>query len=339
VRPGLQRRRYANEAVGALLLIAVAILVASVLQGEIVHRWLNPPATLKIILPEQGLFGLSAGASVEILGTSAGQVTRIVIDPDQNFYAEAEINNDMRTFIRRDSVAFIRKQFGIAGAAYLEITRGGGEPLDWKFAVIQAKVDRAPTEDLGALITDLRERIVPIIDETGRAVTALADVATQLRAPDGPLNRVLADIGTVSRQLAEGQGTVGALIGDPQLAGELRRAVASATRAAGRVEGISRELETVAKNLGATSRSVSEQSAAIPRIVGNVDASLASLRDVTRDLSEASPTLPALLAQTQQTTLELERLLVQLRALWLLGGGDQPEQTPDPRLSPLEARP
>lgn len=339
MKRGLDRQRYANQAVGALLLVAVGALVAGVLEGGIVHRWLNPPATLKIILPEQGLFGLSAGASVEILGTAAGQITRIVIDPDQSFYAEAEISDDMRAFIRRDSQAYIRKQFGIAGAAYLEISRGSGEPLDWKFAVIEAKVDRAPTEDLGALITDLRERIVPIIDQTGRAVTALADVATQLRAPDGPLNQLLADVGSVSHQVAEGRGAVGALISDQRLASELRRGVASVTEAAGRVETISRELETVAKNLSTTSQSVSEQTTAIPRIVGNVDASMASLKGVSRDLSQATPTLPALLTQTQQTALELERLLVQLRSLWLLGGSGQPETDDAPRLSPLEARP
>ncbi|MFO1127415.1 MAG: MlaD family protein [Rhodospirillales bacterium] len=336
---GLDRRRYANEAVGALLLFAIAVLAVAVLQGGIVHRWLNPPATLKIILPEQGLFGLSAGAAVEILGTTAGQVTRIVIDPNQSFYAEAEISNDMRAFVRRDSAAFIRKQFGIAGAAYLEITRGSGEPLDWDFAVIQARVDRAPTEDLGALITDLRERIVPIIDQTGRAVTALADVATQLRAPDGPLNRVLADVGRITQQLAEGRGAVGALIGDERLAGETRRAVAQVSEAAGRVQTISRDLEQVARNLRTTSRSVSDQAEVVPRIVANVDASLASLKGVSRDLSQATPALPALLAQTQQTTLELEQLLAQLRSLWVLGGGGQPEGSADPRLSPLEARP
>lgn len=325
---GLDRRRYANEAVGALLLFAIAVLAVAVLQGGIVHRWLNPPATLKIILPEQGLFGLSAGAAVEILGTTAGQVTRIVIDPNQSFYAEAEISNDMRAFVRRDSAAFIRKQFGIAGAAYLEITRGSGEPLDWDFAVIQARVDRAPTEDLGALITDLRERIVPIIDQTGRAVTALADVATQLRAPDGPLNRVLADVGRITQQLAEGRGAVGALIGDERLAGETRRAVAQVSEAAGRVQTISRDLEQVARNLRTTSRSVSDQAEVVPRIVANVDASLASLKGVSRDLSQATPALPALLAQTQQTTLELEQLLAQLRSLWVLGAAASRKAAP-----------
>ncbi|MBK8175078.1 MAG: MCE family protein [Rhodospirillales bacterium] len=334
-----QRGRYANEAVGALVLFAVVVVVLAVLEGGIINRWLNPPAHLKIVLPAQGLFGLSAGASVEILGTNAGQVSRIVIDPKQSFYAEAEINNDMRGFVRRDSAAYIRKQFGIAGAAYLEITRGTDEPLDWKFAVIEAKVDRAPTEDLGALITDLRERILPIIDQTGRAVTALADFATQLRSPDGPLNQVLANVSSISRTIAEGKGAAGMLVADKRTEDELRRAVASVSTAAGQVQTITRELETITKNLSVVSRSVSEQTGAIPHIVANVDQSLASLRVVSRDLSQATPALPALVTQTQQTTLELERLLVQLRSLWVLGGGGDGQSELGQRLSPVEARP
>ena len=46
----------------------------------------------------------------------------------------------------------------------------------------------------------------------------------------------------------------------------------------------------------------------------------------------------ALLAQTQQTTLELERLLTQLRGNWLLGGGGEVEPA-GTRLPALEARP
>ncbi len=49
-----------------------------------------------------------------------------------------------------------------------------------------------------------------------------------------------------------------------------------------------------------------------PRIARNVEAS-------TQDL-------PGLLTQTQQTARELERLAIQLRSVWLLGGGKPPSQ-------------
>ena len=187
----LGRIPWANEAVGALVLLALGLFFVAILQGGVLRQWFSPTETLRIVLPEQGLFGLAAGAPVEILGTKAGEVRRIVIDPGQSFYAEADIDDSMQTFVRRDSRAFIRKQFGIAGAAYLEITRGQGEPLDWDYAVVTAEVDRAPTENVGQLIEDLRAKVLPIIDKTDRAVTALAELAESLRAPDGDLVRCL----------------------------------------------------------------------------------------------------------------------------------------------------
>ena len=55
----------------------------------------------------------------------------------------------MAVFVRSDSKATIRKTFGIAGDAYIEITRGFGQPLDWEYAVIEAVSDRKPTDTVG----------------------------------------------------------------------------------------------------------------------------------------------------------------------------------------------
>lgn len=334
----LGRIPWANEAVGALVLVALGLFFVAVLQGGVLRQWFSPTETLRIVLPEQGLFGLAAGAPVEILGTKAGEVRRIVIDPGQSFYAEADIDDSMQTFVRRDSRAFIRKQFGIAGAAYLEITRGQGEPLDWRFAVVTAEVDRAPTENVGQLIEDLRARVLPIIDKTSQAVTALADLAEQLRAPDGNLNRLLASTQEVVGGVARGNGIVGRLLSDDRLVGELQATVASARGVVEGLRPVMSELQRAAGNVAALSSSVSRDSQAVPRLVADANATVAQLRQITGDISQTSPGLPALLAQTQQTTLELERLLLQVRSLWLLGGSGQPPAAEE-RLSPLEVRP
>ena len=125
------------------------VFVAALLYSGQVRKWFKPGETLKVVLPEAGLFGLTQGSTVEILGTVAGDVTDIVIDPNQRMYAEVRIDREMVPFIRSDSKATIRKTFGIAGDAYLEISRGSGQPLDWQEAVIIAKSDRQATESLG----------------------------------------------------------------------------------------------------------------------------------------------------------------------------------------------
>jgi phospholipid/cholesterol/gamma-HCH transport system substrate-binding protein len=204
--------RYASRRVGALVLIAFAIFVVAVLQAGLLRDLFRSTLSLRVILPESGLAGLNKGAAVEILGTNAGVVREIVIDPKENFHAVVEIEEAMEPFVRRDSQVFIRKQFGIAGAAFLEITRGHGEPLDWDYAVLTAAADQAPTESMGAILEDLRAKVLPIVDDVQRTIGAAGDLITELQAPGGQLQTILTDLGKVTGRLAAGEGTVGRLL-------------------------------------------------------------------------------------------------------------------------------
>ena len=165
----MMRLRHADEWIGLLVVATVVLFLGIILQAGVLRDWFRPVYKLRIVLPEAGVAGLSVGADVEVLGIHTGAVRRIVINPGQQIYAEAEIEQQAQGFIRRDSQAVIRRRFGVAGAAYVDIARGTGEPLDWNFAVIDAVTERAPTESVGALIDQVREKIFPILDDTGRA--------------------------------------------------------------------------------------------------------------------------------------------------------------------------
>src|SRR5687768_5517723 len=97
------RFRYASEATGLV-----------VLQAGVLHNWFRPSVVLRVILPAEGVGGLARGAAVDILGTRAGEVTRIVIDPTQQMHAEVRLEENMQVYVRRDSRAVIRKRFGVA---------------------------------------------------------------------------------------------------------------------------------------------------------------------------------------------------------------------------------
>ena len=133
------RFRYTNETVGLFVLVTLLIFITGLIYSGQIRKWFNPGETLKVVLPDDGLFGLAEGSAVEILGTRAGQIQEIVINPDQKIHAIARIDSDMTVFVRSDSRASIRRTFGIAGDAFLEITRGHGAQLDWEFAVLTAQ--------------------------------------------------------------------------------------------------------------------------------------------------------------------------------------------------------
>src|SRR5262249_21040399 len=64
--------RYTNEAVWTLVLVTVLIFVLALVQAGRLREWFDPGATIKVILPADGLFGLTQGAQVDLLGTRAG---------------------------------------------------------------------------------------------------------------------------------------------------------------------------------------------------------------------------------------------------------------------------
>ncbi|MCU0766831.1 MAG: MlaD family protein [Gammaproteobacteria bacterium] len=269
---GLVRYRYAHEAVGALVVLSLVIFFAAMSLSGRVREWMDPGATLRVVLPKDGLFGLAEGAEVEILGTKAGKVRRIVIDPERRMYADVRIERSMQPFVRRDSEAVIRKRFGVAGASYLEITRGQGEPTDWAFAVINAVAERAPTETVGELLEELRAKVFPVIDDVQRTVRAAASLIERLDRDDGPLVGTLANLEDVT-------GDVKATTGDlPALVQRTQSLLTSADRVMADLARTTPELPAIAKNASAATRNVPALLTQVQQTTLELERLLAQLR-------------------------------------------------------------
>ncbi len=299
--------RNTDEWIGLLVVASVALFIAAALHAGLLSDWFRPTAKLRIVLPETGSGGLSAGADIEVLGTRVGVIRRVVVDPSQRLYAEAELDLPAEGFIRRDSVAVIKKSFGVAGAAFLDISRGVAQPLDWKFAVIDATTERAPTENIGALIDDLKLKIYPVLNDAGRTMAALAETAEGIKA---------------------GQGNIGRLVRGNEVMDQLGPMLANLRHT---TDVLQAGLQDVRKLTASVS-----QPQAVPALIKKIDAALVSVQSLTHDLAVSTPgitrnvttgtaTLPALLSQTQQTVAELEKLSVQLRNTWPLSGAAVPE--------------
>jgi len=327
---GMVTMRHTDQLVGLLVLLGVVAFMAAVFEAAFVGRWLHPVAHLRIVLPEAGVGGLASGADVQVLGIHAGTVRRIVIDPQQRMYAEADIDDQMQAFIRRDSKAVLRRQFGIAGAAFVDISRGHGTPLDWTFAVIDATVERGPTEGVGALLDQLQQRVFPILDDAGRAAHALADVAERVEHGEGDLGRLMTDDTLMHNAEA--------------MLGDIRQASA-------RLKQVVDQADLVAQDARGLVAKIAEPGGA-PALLRRLSDVVGNLQNASKDLARAAPRLPQiaqnveggtanlgpLLSQTQVSLQELEKLLVQLRGLWLLGGSGPPP--PEPRRLPsAEVRP
>jgi phospholipid/cholesterol/gamma-HCH transport system substrate-binding protein len=338
--------RYTNETVGLFVLITLLIFVAGLIYSGQVRKWFNPGETLKVVLPDEGLFGLTEGSAVEILGTRAGEVRDIVINPDQKIHANVRIDSDMAVFVRSDSKATIRKTFGIAGDAYLEITRGTGAPLDWKYAVLTVESDRKTSDTLAELIDELRAKILPVVDDAHKAILMLTAVARDLQDPDKGVQQLLTNLNSIADRIDRGEGAIGRLLTEDTLVRELEALIA-------RLGTIFDDLDKTIQNVSKFSTEFDIETGDIPQITRSLKKALASMETVMNDLSQATPALPQivkdvgdtadsvpiLVLQVQQVMVELERLIQQLQSHWLLGGGSgQPSQAAT-RISPLEVNP
>ncbi|MGI9336337.1 MAG: MlaD family protein [Gammaproteobacteria bacterium] len=352
--------RYANEAVGAFLLLAVVVFVSAALQTGRVRDWFEPRAALRVVLPQEGLSGLSEGASVEIIGTRAGEVSRIVIDPEQHIHAEVSLRKEMVSFVRRDSRAIIRKQFGVAGDAYLEITRGFGEELDWSFAVLEATADRAPTETMAQVVNEVRNKVLPLIDQVEQVVASLSAFSSRLSDPAGGMQRTLANVNTltedlsgVTRAIRSGEGAIGRLVNDATIVTQLETLLEQTNDSMSRMSPLLEKLQTTAASVARLGANLDRHSAGLPKVSSQAQVVLVALEKVLRDLRKTTPelpritrgiadsteNLPVLIIQTQQAMAELDRLMRQMRASWILGGNDAQPQPAGSRLSPLEVKP
>jgi phospholipid/cholesterol/gamma-HCH transport system substrate-binding protein len=401
------RLSHTDEWVGALVLAAALLFIAAVLEAGVLRDWFRPVSHLRILLPQSGVNGLSVGADIQVLGIHAGNVRRIVLNPNQQIYAEADIERQAEPFIRRDSQAVIRRQFGVVGAAYVDISRGVAAPLDWSYAVVEATTERAPTDTINGIIDEVREKILPVLDDAKRTMSSVAEIADNLREGHGTLGRLLTDdalarhadqtLQTAQEQIAalgpvvarldeavrradslmqekilpilddakrttgsivvladnmrEGRGTVGRLLTDDALARRAEQTLQTVQEQITAITPIVARLEEVAKDTDSLVQLLNSEKEGLPDLIRRADAMFENLQSSSRDVSRATPylpdiarnlasgaaTLPALLTQTQVAAAELEKLLIQLRGSWLLGGGgSQPTKArlPATRLQP-----
>jgi phospholipid/cholesterol/gamma-HCH transport system substrate-binding protein len=321
-----------DEIVGAVVLACIGVFIAVLINAGLLKDWFQPSFTLRILLPDEGVSGLAPGAEVQVLGTRAGEVRRIIIDPNQHMHAVARVEDQMRPFIRRDSKVSIRRQFGVAGAAFIDIARGTGPELDWSYAVIAATPDRAATDTLGQMIDEVRAKIAPVLDDVQKAVLAFTAVAQRAIDPAGPLEQTLSSAASIAHRVESGEGVAGRLLANDKMANDLEASLLSVRELAAQLERTSKDPR-------------------IGQILLKTDAVLTSLQATTRNLATTMPkitenvtattdAMPATLLQAQIAAHELELLLGQLRHNWLFGGSGGAPTAPTTRRAPaIEVRP
>lgn len=227
------------------IFVALGLLIASVLIfviGE-ERNMFQRHATLHTSFTNTG--GLRIGSPVRMGGITVGEVTLVRFGTAQNdarLYVDFTLTQEALLRVRRNSVAEIGSK-GLLGDKALDITIGDTAQA----AVPDGGTIEGRNEDA---IGDAMRNAGAILS---RANTVLDNVIAATRPLANPqlsadLVALAHDLRLIGDQVATGDGTVGRMLRDPQMANDIRATLASARQAAGSVERTTGQVEALARD-------------------------------------------------------------------------------------------
>lgn len=204
------------------------------------------------------VYGLKAGAPVRFMGVAIGQVKDVLLPkelPSAGIEVILKIDKSARKNINHDSVATIKWLSYVTGDSYVEITSN-----EWRESAVEDGDSIKSAEPIsyttaiegGISIIESFSKIVKKLEE-GHFAESLNNVSISLdesvkafRKGDGLLPALLHDpkgkqllensittmetLNEITGKIAQGEGTLGALISDPTLYDNLKRLLGGAER-------------------------------------------------------------------------------------------------------------
>lgn len=287
----------ATRRVGLLLLVALALgLTAIFVLGDRRNLF---SAKHDYFIRFDSVSGLQTGSNVQLDGVAVGSVAAIDLSEDvrQNqIELKVRIESRFAGRIREDSMARIRT-LGLLGDKYIEISSGSPKypevPEGERIGTAPvADVDRlrASGEDLVNNVTRITEQLTTILGRMERGEGILGELTKDV-APDRKVTTefvaTLASIRAMFDGFREGEGPLPRLLHDEALAVKLE----------GTVTRLDRLLAQTESGEGALSMLLTdgEQKSRLERTLASLERSAANLEGTTRSLQEERALLPKLL--------------------------------------------
>lgn len=212
--------RHASELSGMLVLGALALLVAGIATASRVQGWFEGSFELRTVFrTEEGAFGLREGADVMIRNTVAGRVGKLEPTPDGFLSTTFRVKSRYQPFVGKNSVATVKKKFGVAGDSYVEISGARGAPVE-SGGFIECRKDEDLAETAKRALADFQAASLPLLRD---------------------VQGIVSNVNRITTELADGRGIAGAVIRDPELTADIKTSVRSANLLMGDVSQTLRE--------------------------------------------------------------------------------------------------
>lgn len=340
------RIKHFDRYVGILVVIAIILVIVALVFMARGQKWLAKRSPYKVVLSK--VHGLKPGTPVTISGMEVGHLKSLRLTPQSKVELVVEVLEEFKENIRRDSQASIAA--ALIGGKTIEITVGSSaQPLLPEGSIIPSQEPKEIAELLKDI--DVKTPLKKLDD----ALDNLKSITAKLNDPQGDLFKLLGNVEWVTSQLKSGQGSVGAILQDPKMHGEIMAAIDSLRRSLSYVEEtnqsaarFSRDLPRVMEEVNRSIREVSQilnevkkATSALPRIMEDVKnttahtpalaenlkeisiegkAVMKDVKQITGSVQKGSPQIPDLLASTQETVEDADILIQGLQSHWLLRG-------------------
>ena len=296
--------RYVNELAGGFVLLGLVLLIVGFYVAGHAQGWFEKNLVLwTSFSTDEGTFGLQEGAEIRILGTLAGRIAEIKPGQQGGMVARLEIKGKFKNFVRKDSIGKVKKKFAVAGDSYIEITLGTATAgLMRSGDTIKCEQDVELIETAKRILDDVREELVPVLEE---------------------FRQILTNVRGVTGQLEEGQGTIGRLLRDKTLADQVATAVADIqTSAAGLTQTVAK-LDGVVTNAHGVVESVNLALVHFPGLAAEAEGTVRNVRYMTDSLTGEVAGVQGVMLEAQDAMRELDRLIEGLQNHWLIRGAMQ----------------
>lgn len=291
------------------LLVAVAVLVGlAVRQGYFAAK---TPVYFEAASGQD----LRPGMAVKLSGFKIGEVRAVALNEAARVDVEMQIEDRYMKWIKADSVATLARE-GMIGDSFIGVSSGSPAlpPLD-KGQVLRFELGRG----LADIALDVRNRVVPVIDEMHTLLAYANDPKGDLRQGLGEFRQLTAEVRQTRKKLDATLAELDRLQKDDARAtlAQVRTTLNQADATLKQVEG---QLPKLAQQAGQSLQKLDQASAAAAQAASQANATL----------GEVTPRLNQILDESRGLVRESRAAVEAARTRWpFSASGRKPEPLPE----------
>lgn len=200
------------------IFVTAALIIGGVLVFVIGNQSAMFASKVEYFTTFDQVSGLRAGSPVRIAGIDVGTVQDVSFGPGGRIHVKLEVREDASEFVREGSVASVGSK-GLLGDQLVDITVGQGERL-----APGSMIPSAEESLLQAFLGETGSEAESIVRNLNATTAALAQTLGDPQLQQD-VREITNNVATLSRLIAENDGTVRRLMTDPALADDLQATI------------------------------------------------------------------------------------------------------------------